>query len=146
MHLAFQRTCERAGSVTQTLFVDCMTAASLAFSVRVVAWYEEGAEEGVISMLYEFGLPFSFWGEAMAFFIHVSNRVTITSLQEATPHQAFYGTSQISPTCVFGAELLMFLFRRISVHLEALVRTWRSMSSLDLDILRAIRAGSSTTL
>ena len=30
-------------------------------------------EEGVISMLYESGMPTSFWGEAMASFIHVSN-------------------------------------------------------------------------
>ena len=35
-------------------------------------------------------MPPSFWGEAMASFIHVSNRVTTTSLQGSTPHEAFY--------------------------------------------------------
>jgi hypothetical protein len=49
-------------------------------------------EEGVISMLYESGMPPSFWGEAMASFIHVSNRVTTTSLQGSTPYEAFYGS------------------------------------------------------
>ena len=33
-------------------------------------------EEGVISMLYESGMAPSFWGEALASFIHVSNKVT----------------------------------------------------------------------
>jgi hypothetical protein len=41
----------------------------------VVARVNRAIEEGVIYMLYESGMPPFFWGEAMASFIHVSNRV-----------------------------------------------------------------------
>ena len=49
-------------------------------------------KEGVVSMLYESGMPTSFWGEAMASFIHVSNRVRTTSLQGSTPYEIFCGS------------------------------------------------------
>ena len=48
-------------------------------------------EEGVISMLYESRMAPSFWGEALASFIHVSNKVTTVALSDKTPHEAFYG-------------------------------------------------------
>src|SRR6266702_3104608 len=51
--------------------------------------------------------------------------------------------SQISLCFVSGAVLLMCSSRGTSGHLGALDRTWRSVYSLD--ILRATRAGSSTT-
>src|SRR5260370_28423247 len=50
-------------------------------------------EEGIISLLYESGMPPSFWGEAMASFIHVSNRVTPPSLQAPPPDVALYGSN-----------------------------------------------------
>ena len=43
-------------------------------------------------MLYESGLPTSFWGEALASFIHVHNRVSTTSVTGMTPHEAFLGS------------------------------------------------------
>ena len=48
-------------------------------------------EKGVNSMLYESGMAPSFWGEALASFIHVSNKVTTAALSDKTPHEAFYG-------------------------------------------------------
>jgi hypothetical protein len=70
---------------------------------------EEGVT-GVLSMLYESGLPSSFWGEAMASLIHVSNRVTTTSLQGATPHQAFYGSKpNLSHLRVWGCTAYVLL-------------------------------------
>jgi hypothetical protein len=49
-------------------------------------------EESVISMLYESGMPPSFWGEALSAFIHVHNRVITTPLPDSTPHEAFLRT------------------------------------------------------
>ena len=48
-------------------------------------------EEGVVAMLYEAGLPLSFWGEALSSFIHVWNMVSTSALSGMTPHEAFYG-------------------------------------------------------
>src|SRR6267142_5546375 len=48
-------------------------------------------EEGIISMLYESGMPPSFWGEALSSFIHIHNRVTTTALPGSTPHEALLG-------------------------------------------------------
>ena len=48
-------------------------------------------EEGVISMLYESGMPLSFWGEALASFVHVHNRAFTSSVPDSTPYEAFYG-------------------------------------------------------
>ncbi len=31
-------------------------------------------EEGIVSMIYESGMPTAFWGEALAAFIHTSNK------------------------------------------------------------------------
>jgi hypothetical protein len=49
-------------------------------------------EEGVISMLYESGMPPLFGGEALSSFIHISNRFSTAALQGVTPHEAFIGT------------------------------------------------------
>ena len=47
-------------------------------------------EEGIIAMLYEAGLPLSFWGEALASFIHVWNRVSTSAVTGKTPYEVFY--------------------------------------------------------
>jgi len=47
-------------------------------------------EEGIIAMLYEAGLPLSFWGEAIASFIHVWNQVSTSAVTGKTPFEAFY--------------------------------------------------------
>ena len=61
-------------------------------------------------MLYESGMPPSFWGEAMASFIHVSNRVNTTSLQEATPYKAFYGSKpDLSHLHVWGCTAYVLI-------------------------------------
>jgi transposase InsO family protein len=41
-------------------------------------------EEGIISMLYESGMPASFWGEALAAFVHIHNRVFTLALLDRT--------------------------------------------------------------
>ena len=67
-------------------------------------------EEGVISLLYESGMPPSFWGEAISSFIHVSNRVTTTSLQGATPYEAFHGNKpDLSHLCVWGCTAYVLI-------------------------------------
>jgi hypothetical protein len=69
-------------------------------------------EEGIISLLYESGMLPSFWGEAMALFIHVSNRVTTTSLQGATPYKAFYGSKpDLSHLCIWGCTAYVLIQR-----------------------------------
>jgi hypothetical protein len=40
-------------------------------------------------MLYESGMPPSFWGETLASFVHVNSRVIISALPTSTPHKAF---------------------------------------------------------
>ena len=101
-------------------------------------------EEGVVSMLCEFGMPTVFWGKALATFIHTSKRSFTPALPEMTPHEASPRASQICPCFVLGAVLLMCLFRVRSGHLVALEHTWRSVSLLDT--LQVTRAGSSTIL
>ena len=49
-------------------------------------------EEGVVSMLFKSGMPTSFWGEALATFIHVSNRASISVSSDKTPFKVFYGS------------------------------------------------------
>jgi hypothetical protein len=63
-------------------------------------------EEGIISMLHESGMPPTFWGEAISF-MHVSNKVTTSSLQGATPHEAFHGDKpNLSHLRVWGCTAL----------------------------------------
>jgi len=67
-------------------------------------------EEGVISMLYESGMPPSFWGEALASFIHVSNKVSTTTLQGVTPHEAFHGSKpDLSHMRVWGCTAYVLI-------------------------------------
>ena len=101
-------------------------------------------EEGVVSMLYESGMPTAFWGEALAAFIHTSNRSFTSALPEMTPHEAFLGSKPDLSMLRVGAALLMCSFREASDRLGALGLIWRSVSSLDT--LQATRAGSSTFL
>ena len=48
-------------------------------------------EEGIVAMLFEAGLPLSFWGEALASFVYVWNRVSTSALTSKTPYEVFYG-------------------------------------------------------
>ena len=68
-------------------------------------------EEGIISMLYESGMP-PFWGEALSSFIHVSNRFTTAALQGATPHEAFIGAKpDLSHLRVWGCTAYVLIQR-----------------------------------
>jgi hypothetical protein len=49
-------------------------------------------EEGVASMLHESGMPTAFWGEALAAFIHTSNRLLTSALPDMTPYQSVNGS------------------------------------------------------
>ena len=82
-------------------------------------------EEGIISMLYESGMPHSFWGEALSSFIHVSNRFTTTTLQGATPHEAFIEAKpDLSHLRVWGCTAYVLIQRdkcplgSLGVHME----------------------------
>jgi len=82
-------------------------------------------EEGVISMLYESGMPPSFWGEALSSFIHVSNRFTTASLEGVTPHEAFIGTKpDLSHLRIWGCTAYVLIQRdkrslgSLGVHME----------------------------
>ena len=82
-------------------------------------------EEGVISMLYESGMPPSFWGEALSSFIHISNRFSTAALQGVTPHEAFIGTKpDLSHLRVWGCTAYVLIQRdkrplgSLGVHME----------------------------
>jgi hypothetical protein len=67
-------------------------------------------EEGIISMLYEFRMPPSFWGEALSSFIHVHNRVTTTALPVSTPYQSFLRSKPaLSMLCVWGCTAYVLI-------------------------------------
>jgi hypothetical protein len=67
-------------------------------------------EEGIISMLYESGMPPSFWGKALSSFIHTHNRVTTTTLPGSTPHKAFLGTKpDLSMLHVWGCTAYVLI-------------------------------------
>jgi transposase InsO family protein len=67
-------------------------------------------EEGIISMLYESGMPPSFWGEALSSFIHVHNRVTTTALPDSTPYQSFLGSKpDLSMLHVWGCTAYVLI-------------------------------------
>ena len=85
-------------------------------------------EEGVISMLYESGLPASFWGEALASFIHVSNRFATSALSDSTPHEAFLGKKpDLSRLRVWGCTAYVLIQRdkrplgSLGAHMEKCV-------------------------
>src|SRR6266702_3595397 len=69
-------------------------------------------EEGVVSMLYESGMPTAFWGEALAAFIHTNNKLATSALPEATPHEAFYCSKpDISMLRVWGCTAYVLIQR-----------------------------------
>ena len=84
-------------------------------------------EEGIISMLYESGMPPSFWGEALSSesFVHVSNRFTTAALQGTTHHEAFIGVKpDLSHLRVWGCTAYELIQRdkrplgSLGVHME----------------------------
>ena len=112
-------------------------------------------EDGVISMLYESGMPPSFWGEAMASFIYVSNRVTSTSLQGATPCEAFYGSKpNLSHLHVWGCTAYVLIQKdkrphgNLGVHMEKCIfigypqgyKGWKFYNPLTKQVLISERA------
>ena len=61
-------------------------------------------------MLYESGMPSSFWGEALSSFIHIYNRVTSSVLPESTPYEAFLGSKpDISMLWVWGCTAYVLI-------------------------------------
>src|SRR5882762_11254423 len=60
--------------------------------------------EGVTAMLAESGLPLSFWGEALASFVHVSNCLPTASIaMQTTPYQLWHGRKpDVAPFRVWG--------------------------------------------
>ena len=61
-------------------------------------------------MLYESGMPPSFWGEALSSFIHVHNRVTTAALQHSTLHEAFLGgKTDLSMLRVWGCTAYVLI-------------------------------------
>src|SRR5882757_451652 len=69
-------------------------------------------EEGVISMLYASGMPRAFWGEALAAFIHTSNKSLTSALPDQTPFEAFYGTKpDLSMLRVWGCTAYVLIQR-----------------------------------
>jgi hypothetical protein len=49
-------------------------------------------EQGIITMLHQAGLPLSFWGEALAAFVHVWNRTPTTAVPGKTPYETVFGS------------------------------------------------------
>ena len=98
--------------------------------------------EGITAMLFEAGLPPTFWGEALSSLVHVLNSNAVRPLHSSTqrPMRPSMARSLMSPICAFGAAWLICMCKRTSVVRCAL--TWRSASSLGIHLIT--RAGSST--
>src|SRR6266404_1765315 len=76
-------------------------------------------EEGVISMVHESGMPPAFWGEALAAFIHTSNKLATSTLPDQTPFQAVYGTKpDLSMLCVWGCTSYVLIQRDKDVRMQ----------------------------
>jgi hypothetical protein len=79
-------------------------------------------EQGIISMLHQAGLSLSFWGEALAAFIHVWNRTPTSAVPGKTPWESFYGTKpDLSMLRVWGCVAY--------VHIQKDKREWGSLGS-----------------
>ena len=79
-------------------------------------------EQGIICMLHQAGLPLSFWGEALAAFIHVWNRTPTSVVPGKTPHEAFFGTKpDVSMLRVWGCVAY--------VHIQKDKRDWGGLGS-----------------
>ena len=60
-------------------------------------------EQGIITMLHQAGLPLSFWGEALAAYIHVWNKTPTSAVSGRTPYETFYGNKpDVSMLRVWG--------------------------------------------
>jgi hypothetical protein len=79
-------------------------------------------EQGIASMLHQAGLPLSFWGEALAAFIHVWNKTPTSTLPGMTPYQAFLGSKpDVSMLRVWGCVAY--------VHIQKDKRDWGGLGS-----------------
>ena len=79
-------------------------------------------EQGIASMLHQAGLPLSFWGEALAAFIHVWNRTPTSAVPGKTPWETFYGTKpDVSMLRVWGCVAY--------VYIQKDKRDWGSLGS-----------------
>ena len=88
-------------------------------------------EEGVISMLYESRMALSFWGEALAAFVHVHNRITTSALPDSTPHGSFLGNKpDVSMLRVWGCTAYILV-----------QKDKRSLGSLGLHMEKCIFVG-----
>jgi hypothetical protein len=60
--------------------------------------------EGITAMLTKSGLPLSFWGEALASYVHVWNCLPTSAVLEAsTPYELWHGRKpDVSHLCVWG--------------------------------------------
>ena len=66
----------------------------------------------LVSILYESGMPTAFWGEALAAFIHTSNRFLTSALPDSNPHEAFYGSKpDLCTLCVWGCTAYVLIQR-----------------------------------
>src|ERR1700727_1250174 len=73
-------------------------------------------------------MPTAFWGEALAAFIHTSNRSFTSSLPEMTPHEAFLGSKpDLSMLHVWGCTAYVLIQRdkrrlgSLGTHMEKCV-------------------------
>jgi hypothetical protein len=85
-------------------------------------------EEGVVSMLHESGMPTAFWGEALAAFIHTSNRLLTSALPDMTPYQSVNGSKpDLSMLRVWGCTAYVLIQRdkrplgSLGTHMEKCV-------------------------
>jgi len=79
-------------------------------------------EQGIITMLHQAGLPLSFWGEALAAFIHVWNRTPTSTVPGKTPWQTFFGIKpDVSMLRVWGCVAY--------VHIQKDKRQWGALGS-----------------
>ena len=79
-------------------------------------------EQGIISMLHQAGLPLSFWGEALAAFVHIWNRTPTSAVPGKTPYETFYGNRpDVSMLRVWGCVAY--------VHIQRDKRDWGSLGS-----------------
>jgi len=79
-------------------------------------------EQGIVSMLHQAGLPLSFWGEALAAFLHVWNRTPTSAVPGMTPWETFYGNKpDVSKMRVWGCVAY--------VHIQKDKREWGGLGS-----------------
>ena len=128
---------DKGGEYMSNAFLEFTTAAGIArqHTVRNRPQQNGVAEranrtiaEGVTAMLSESGLPASFWGEALASYIHVWNRLPTSAISKATtPHELWHGTKpDVSHLRVWGCTAYVHV-RGVSTEAWSLI--CRSLSS-----------------